>query len=366
MAAPDVADLAAPRPAIIEPPTPPLWRWELVAHDGTPLADLGPEATGRRLTLARNAGGDARFALPLDMAEPLRSLLVVGQVDLLVSRAGRRIWRGPVMGADVDLGETSGRVTLSAVSIWETFAHRVLPAGYEVLATEATEAAAQMVLDAQDGADPGRDLRVVPRETPASVARTRTWDTPSTYAAAVEELAALEDGFDWSITPQQADEGDGWWWDAWYPRQGNDLDLVLEWGRNVTGVSSRQDGTLVRNRVTAMTSNQVGVTAYDGTSAGLYREREQTLNAGDVDDAGVLADMAAGALTPVPRHVPRLVLAPGLVTLDDLSIGDTCEVRVRHGWLGINGRLRVEQIEVEVTDEGMERLTVIPQENPGA
>lgn len=341
-----------------------LWTYEAITHTGTPLVELPMRA--RAVTLARNAGGSAKGTLGLlEAGDPtLADHLRLGEVDLLVSRNGRRIWRGGLEDARGELGNLTGDVELAGVSLWALLDQRFIPAGRELLATEATEMAWQLIADAQ--ALPNGDLGIVAGDLPASVARTRRWDTPTSVAAAVQELADLDDGFDWSLTPQQAGEGDGLRWDAWWPRQGTDAGVVLEWGRNVTGVGFQGSAGAIRNRVTARTTQQVAVTAEALTSQGLHRLREGELSAGDLDDAGVLADLAAGGLRPQVRLLPRLTCTPDAVTLDDLGIGDTVQVEVRHGWLQISGPMRVEQIDVTVTDEGSEQLAVTVQEEPPA
>lgn len=334
-----------------------VWTFEAVTHTGVPLAELPMRA--RKVTLARNAGGSAQGSLGLLEAGALAEHLLLGQVDLLVTRNGRRIWRGSLEAAQGTLGTETETVEFAGVSIWSILEQRFVPAGREILATEATQMAWTLIDDAQALGG----LGIVAGDLPDSVARSRTWDTPTTVAAAVQELAELEDGFDWSLTPQQADEGNGLRWDAWWPRQGDTRDLVLEWGRNVSSVQWQATAATVRNDVTARTSNQIGVTATDGTSAGLYRLRQAEMNAGDVDDASVLAAMANGALRPTPIPVPRLTCIPGLVTLDDVGVGDVVQVWVRHGWLDITGPRRVEQIDVTITDEGWEQLEITVAED---
>lgn len=337
-----------------------VWRYELVTHAGVPLCEL--PATGRTLTLARNAGGDAKCTLPLLVAgDPaIAPHIRHGEVDLLVSRDGRRLWRGPLMASDGTLGTETGDMTLAGVPIWETLEHRIIPPGREILATEATQIAWTLIDDAQAG--PGRALGIAAGDLPNSVARSRTWDTPTPTTQAIQELADLDDGFDWSLTPQQQGVGDGWRFDTWWPRQGDHKDLVLEWGRNIGQVQWTVDAIKIANHVTARGSNQIPVTAQDATSQGLHRVRESEVSAGDVDDATMLGDIAAGAIQPAPVFIPRLTCLPGAVTLDDVGIGDTVHVRVLHGWLQIDARYRIEQIDITISDEGEEQLTIIVQE----
>lgn len=355
-------NLAQPDPPPAPPPvrTRALWVFEAIAHDGTPIAELAMRA--RTVTLARNAGGSARGSLGLleAGAPELANALRLGQVDLRVSRDDRRVWQGSLEAAQGQLESLTGRVEFAGVSMWEILASRYVALGLEIAATEATQVAWQLISDAQ--AVTHGDLGIVAGDLPDSVARTRRWDTPTSVAAAVQELAELADGFDWSLTPQQAGEGDGLRWDAWWPRQGTDAGLVLEWGRNVAGVSFQASAAAVRNRATARTSNQIGVSAEDLTSQGLLRLREAEVSAGDIDDASVLADRAAGELRPTVQILPRLTCMPGAVDLDSLGIGDTVEVQVRHGWLQLSGPQRVEQIEISISDEGQEQLTITVQE----
>lgn len=334
------------------------WTYELVSHSGTPLAEL--PARGRKLTLARNAGGSASCTISLlEAADPaIAPHLRLGEVDLLVSRDGVRIWRGSAEAAQGTLGTETGDMEIAGASLWSILERRYVPLGLEITVTEATTIAWQLIRDAQ--LVPYGALGIVQGDTPPSHARTRRWDSPTTVAAAVQELAELEGGFDWSLSPQ----GDGLRWDAWFPRQGDvKPHMVLEWGRNVQSVQWSIDASKITNEATSRTANQIGVLADDLTSQGNYRLRAAEDSAGDVSDAGVLAARAGGLLRPVPVAVPRLTCVPGAVTLDDIGIGDVVPVDVRHGWLRIEGLRRVEQIDVEISDEGQEQLTITVQED---
>jgi hypothetical protein len=341
---------------VVTPPDPPgLWLWELVDHYGVPLAELN--ARTRRLQLGRNVPGTASFAFDLDELEgELAELLRLGQVDVRVSYNGTPILGGPLADADVNLDALSGTVSFGMVGIAAMLEARMIPAGRSLEATEQTQIAWQLVSDAQELGW----LGIAAGSLPDSEARSKTWDAPTPTLTALQELAGLDRGFDWSIVPVAAG---GYRFDTFYPGQGTNRGVVLEQGRNIAGLRVRLSAapTDHANEVTAIGASGITITVTDPTSQLVHRLRQRVVTLPDADDAVVLGDAARAALADSGlMPLPVITLAPGSeeATLASIGIGDTVEVRVTRGWLELDGPARVEAIDVTLTDEGQEALTV--------
>jgi len=323
------------------------WLWELVAFDDERLAEL--VARGRRLRLDVEATPSASFGL--DTFEALGYPdLVLGQVDLLVSRNGRPIFRGPIGGASGgDITLMGGALTFASTGIAELLADRYIPAGTELAALEAAQMAWQLIEDTQALGT----LGILEGSLPDSVARTKTWDTPSPVLAAIRELAGLADGFEFGVEP---DTTGAYRFDVWHPRRGADRGVVLEADRNVGSVSPTWDAGpgKIANDVTVAGVDQVAVTASDPVSAAAYRLRQRYLSLPDADEATTLGDRAEAELARDAQMRPSgtVRLLPGApdANLDAIALGDVVTMDYAAGWARFEGPYRVRSIEVALPD----------------
>ena len=323
------------------------WVWELLAFDGDRLAEV--VARARRLRMALNAAGAAEFSLDTLEAADYPDL-VLGQRDLMVSRNGRPLFRGPLGGArGADLTLMGGSVSFAATGIGELLADRYIPAGTELAALEAAQMAWQLIVATQ-ALGP---LGIIAGDLPDSVARTKAWDTPAPVLGAIRELAELQDGFDFAIEP---DASGAYRFDVWHPRRGADRGVVLEPDRNVASVSPSWDAGpgRIANDVTAAGVDQVSVTETDAASVALYRLRQRLLSLPDADDATVLGDRARGELARDaylrPSGTVRLLPGAPDANLDAIGLGDTVTMDYAAGWARFEGPYRVTAIEVDLPD----------------
>lgn len=329
------------------------WLAELVSVDGVRLAAV--HARGRTFTVNRNAGGTGSFTLTPDEAEDIFGL-EPGAVDVLITQADTVAYRGPLDSAAGDISATAGSLTFTAGAPEGLLAQRIIPQGRQILATEQTRMAWQIVSDAQAGA--GADLGITAGVLPDSIARSKTWDAPTDVMAALTELVQADGGFDYELTPTLT----GWVFNTRVPR-GRETDLVWELGRNIMGVGHSVDATQIRNRVRAVGQNQVAVDAEDTASIARYRLREQVITLSDANNAVWLGDQARGQLVTEPLVLPRLKLLAGApdARWADVRCGDVVTVRYTRGWVKLDGRFRVEQITVTIPDsiDGVEQLDVV-------
>jgi hypothetical protein len=322
------------------------WLFEIVSQSGERLAAV--PGRSRKLSLVRSGPGGASYGLTVDEAAEVFGM-TLGAVDLLVSRGGVDIWRGPLEGANGQIAAANSSLEFAAVGVAEILEKRHIPPGRSILATEQTQMAWQLIADTQ--AVPGGDLGIVAGLLPDSVARSKTWDTRTPVRQAIDELAQADGGFDYQIVPS----GMGYRFDAFHPFQGSTAGAaVLEWGRNIASVSFVQDASQVRNYVWAIGQNQISIDADDTASQGVYRLREEVVTTGDSNDVIYLGDVARGAVVPAPPTVPRLTLIPGApdASLDQLGLGDVVVVSIRRGWVQIDGLYRIDQIDVSIPDQG--------------
>lgn len=333
------------------------WRYELLAIGGQPLALLRPRARGLTLDLA-GAGG-AKYAMSITEAEVLAGVMQPGVVDLLVSEDGEPRFRGPLTGVQGSgLTPKAGSLSFAATGIDELLDDRYVSAGSEILAMEQTSMAWQLIADTQGL--PNGDLGILRGATPASVARSKVWDSATPVRSAIRELAGLDGGFDWSIEPN----ADGrYTFDAYYPRRGSATAVVLD-SRNIAECSPTWDASAgaLCNYAAVTGRDGVTVVATDPPSEILYRLRQRVIVLPDADDATILGDRADAEIhDSVVRASGSLVLLPGAesANLTELGLGDVVEVDYRAGWATFSGLYRILRIEVAIPDGGgRETLTV--------
>lgn len=270
--------------------------------------------------------------------------------DVLVSRDDVPVFRGQILAAP---SLDARHVTFTALGVADVLADRYVPAGREILATEATQLAWTLIDDAQQV--PGGDLGIQQGLLPDTTARSKKWEQLTPVKSAIDEHAQMAGGFDWAIEP---DEAGVYTFNTWAGSRGSDRGVVLEWGRNIQGFSAAVDAgaSRIANVTAAVGANQVAVTADDPVSVAAHRMRERVTVSTDQDDATILGDTATGLLER-PRWVPRLTLMRDpdrrLDThLGAINLGDTVWVSIRHGWIELEGSYRIEEIAVSFVGSG--------------
>lgn len=329
------------------------WLTEVIRADGTPLAQA--PAHGLRFTHATGQAGGCSFTAPSIEAAGVPGLDTPGGVDILITRDAAPMWRGPLEGIDDEVTATTGGASFTCTGVAALLDLRVIPAGTEILATEQAQIAWQLIQIAQAGA--GGDLGIVAGALPDSVARSRTFDTPSRVLTELQSLAGLEDGIRWRLDPTHT----GHVFECWWPGATPPAPVVVwEWGRNIQSARVTLDATQARTVVTAVGRNQVGVQVEDPALITSWRRREDTLTTQDADDATYLGDLARGALRG-PARTLRLTLTPGAPDATALAArpGDRAAVSILTDRIRTDGIWTVDQVDVEVPDDGgPERVAV--------
>ncbi len=182
---------------------------------------------------------------------------------------------------------------------------------------------------------------------------------------ALEQLAAVQNGFDWRFRAHREAGSIVRRIHLDYPAIGRSTTHVFEVGVNAALLNYSEDGTQLVNSVLALGAGE-GVdklTAYAGASLPaerLYMER--TLSHVDVNQQTTLDGIAQRAIerARVPTRRISLVLAPDSEpALGTFDVGDRVRVRARKGWLNVADTFRVVEIAYAVDAGGEQtRLTL--------
>lgn len=215
---------------------------------GAKLNDVGVLSGRLHLPSPTSAAARARASALVDAVDECRRQLVV-------ERDGVIVWCGIVWGAPYD--DDSQTIDVSAAETWSYFRHRYINTrgGYDFWDQFDIVRSLIDLLTSQTGGDIG----VTVETHDSGVTRYRVyepWELKQ-LGEAIEQLSAVNDGFDFAIDP---------YWDPatgelvkvlrlHYPRRGrryNETGLVFELGRNVTSFKWPSDGTRAANQILAV------------------------------------------------------------------------------------------------------------------
>lgn len=194
--------------------------------------------------------------------------------------------------------------------------------------------------------------------------RYHSWERKK-IGEAVEQLAAVVNGFDFDISSAIAGNEITNTLRWYYPRQGTQVPVAFDLGSTVSRLTLSVDGTVHANFVDVLGVGEAAATrvatSYDITGVnvpGGWPILEETFTFKDISDPLTLTAIANAKVLQHRR--PRLRVAnlqPAAVT-GGYGVGDLARVRVDDGWGQIDEVLRIVEVRVEVDENGKETPSV--------
>ena len=329
---------------------------------GDLLGNLREEIPFSNVSYAPELNGPGSFegTLPLTHPKATRANLEPAATSIWVERQGTLVWGGILW-----LARASGQsVTFSGSGWWSYFRSRLVRVRKEYANADQADIVRDLIsyAQAQDGGSVGMDVNA-----PATgVLRTQTYEAYERkfVGAAIEELAALDDGFEFAVDVFFDPAGrPAKRFNLSYPQRGRDLSAVWELAANMEDLPEWTiDGTRVANLIDVTGAgegdDQLLQTAQI-TNRGSYPLLEDVLSFRDVDDASFLYDRAnAEVLTR--QKAPETISAPVRPTPETevgaWGLGDVVTAKASLGYLQILGRYKIVGARISVTDEGAERV----------
>lgn len=318
------------------------------------------KARSRKISYRRREGAKAAFEV--NGRHPEALTLVELETDVHAWRDGVKMFRGRV-GPTADEIETSHTTTITVGDYREVLARRLLREGDAVLAGPVNGDVGDVALDLVDlvQARPGGNLGIVAGVgIPAGRPMAETTFSPGQSIPEAIDLFANTDpattGFEWQISPDLA-------LDVYPGRRSRDLEVVLDYGGIVDKVSRSVDPGGFANDLRV--SGGEGIPAVDRTvpaiaddPRGRWEAQVAHPDALTVDGLDGLADAdLVDRQTFRPAYSARLKRnrweGP-----DALWLGDTVTLSLRSGRLLVLEDLEVEALDVEITDDGDEVVTL--------
>lgn len=329
--------------------------WQFVAANGAQQIDL-TAATGRKLTARLWSPSEASFTI--DGRNEQATVLMELATDLLVRRNGVDLYRGRVGATSDSIGADTHSVDVPTGDYRALLLRRLLYDDDELDWTGDQSDIVWGLVEATQ-ARAGGDLGIT-RGVGAvtGVSRTVDYEPGASIGEAVQQLAQLDDGFEWDISPALE-------LDVYYPQRGQvgGETVVLDYGGLVSGVQRNVDPGNYANalRVTgdAALTPEVREAADLATrpegrwdaQVGLTTIQQQPLLA-------ARADWLLGVRQVVTPSYTLQLRPGGWEGPAHVWLGDTCRLSISSGRLAVDTLLRVVEVSVDLPGDGDEVVSL--------
>lgn len=317
----------------------------------------------RSVKWGKELNGPGTFEGSIDADHPKASRDVVhpGARFLYVLRDGVPVWGGILWIAR----NTGGTLEVQAQGIWSYYRRRLIKATTTFTNTDQFTIA-QTLLDAAADA-PGGDIGVAVPNTTCGVLRDRTYYSVERkqLGEAVEQLSAVENGFDFEVATSLSGATFTNNVVFYYPRQGRRLDAVWDVSVHVSLDSWEVDASATANSISGLGSGDgedaLVLDVADPAKLSEYPLLEDTASFKDVVERSTLDAHSRAELTrrSAPTALPELTLLPtSETTVGSFVVGDEVRLRGTRGWPELDGWYRIVGYNVEVSDDGDEKVKV--------
>jgi hypothetical protein len=294
-----------------------------------------------------------------------------GRTKLYVERDGVILWGGLLWTLEMDV-ESNG-LTLGGEGFLSYFRRRLIRATKTYAQQDQAYIAADLIDYAQALSYGNLSIRT-DEVTATGVRRDRTYwyYERKNLGEALEQLAAVQDGFDFRFPSRYASGGYiETTFQVGYPATGRRTDHVFELGANVELLGLSVDATEMALQVDATGEGEgddmLLTSVTDTTLLGAYPLLERVDSFGDVRVRATLEDHARRLLKrgSAPIRIPDLAVHSDTVpTPGAYVVGDVVRVRGSYGLLSLDARYRIIEVRVGVNANGSEnvRLALAPWE----
>lgn len=314
-----------------------------------------------------NAPGAFQATIGLQHPKATRANLDPGRTVIYVERDGVLLWGGILWAASVSADD--GTITINGQGFWSYFRRRVLRTTKTYTGIDQLAIAQDLIRWAQS--QPGGDINVAVGTETSSVVRDRTyndWERKN-IGEAVEQLAAVENGFDFAVDVGYEPSGAiTRTFRLSYPRRGSNTSIVFELGTNLGSFTQQVDATVQANQIDVIGagdgSAMLIATVADDTLTPPYPLLEDVLSYKDVSELDTLVghgNAALAARTSPVETIPTIAQFGPDTGLGSYITGDEVAVRGSAGFIDVEQRARIIGISVKVDEQSSEEVGVALQ-----
>lgn len=308
-----------------------------------------------------NGTGEFKGSIHTDHPKAARDVILPGARFLYVLRNGYPVWAGIIWAAK----NQQGKLEVTAQEIASYFGKRRIKSTLTFTQQDQLLIARTLVNTMQ--AVPNGNLGIVVGSETSGVLRDRTYDAfeRKPYGEALDQLAAVDNGFDWSIETTLSGSTFTNTLRLYYPRQGSRTSLTWDVGRQAFVDSWIVDASGIANSLDALGSGDGNLAliapAADPSQLATYPLYEDTVSFKDVTVPATLAAHANAQLQRRSKAKAMPAVSVGLTPETELGtfiVGDEVQLRGNRGWTELDSWYRITAYEVTVTDEGDESVKV--------
>lgn len=324
------------------------------------------------ITEELNEAGTASLTLPLNptkagkFATITPAVLGSGKTAIIAERDGVPFWGGILWAKIPSL--SSDTIVLNCAGFHSYVRRRLIRATQTFSSTDQHDIARSLIDYSE--AQSGGSIGILTTDTNTSgVTRDRTYNGFERHwvGQAIDQLAALNDGFDFRYDVVRAAEGDPITIEfrASYPTTGRQTEHVFELGTNITDLEAPEDATLLANQADAIGAgegeNMLIQTHTDTGALAEYPLLEAVVAHTDVSVDATLKSYANRrvnqGIAPIVRPTFR-VLPDTLPKVGSYEVGDQVKIKATRGLLDLDGTYRIVSITINVTEAGQESATL--------
>jgi hypothetical protein len=321
------------------------------------------QAQNKTITLRTEPDQNHEVSFDADGRSPAIAGITELETDIIVMYGSRIIFDGRVVPTQDTLTASAHRTVVTALDYREVLRRRAVYPGDQLSWTNTDQAIIAWNMIQATQARPGGNLGIA-RGAGASTGVTRTQtNTLGDYIGdGITNLAKLNNGFEWQITPYGfADLR----FDVFYPQQGVNNGVVLAWGdARISSITRNVDPSTFADAVYVTGNSANSLTAQHLEAADIATRAEQRwdLVIGTQDNTqSTLNDDATALLNQAQVVVPSytVVFYPGAWSgPSDIWLGDTVTVQIDSGRLEVNDSLRVVEMSFAISSDNVETLTL--------
>jgi hypothetical protein len=321
------------------------YRMELRSRAGSLLAHV-PFSNLQGEFYVANKPDQIRFELPLRHSAITSTTFQPGITECWLYRREGLIYAGPLW--DATISSEKGNISCASESLESYFEMRHVPASDPQTVYDQDQGAMAWgwISSAQAIAD--GNLFITQGSVPTSRTRKRTVEYRSGLYILdeINEMAELEDGFDWKILPNRT-------FNVWNPRRVGTATARLEYPGTIKKYSWQRMGKWVRNKVIVHGAEDTKVEAISTTSRTKYGLREFTESATNLESAQALTARAnyVRDSRQEPRVNPALSMTADINPFEAASgikLGDTVKIVINDGPLSVSEDQRLVGFQVSV------------------
>jgi hypothetical protein len=310
--------------------------------------------------------GSFSATIPYNHPKATRANIDPGRTVLYVVREGVIVWSGIIWTARRANGASV--VTVGAEGFLSYFRQRSIRKTLAYAHTDQLTIGRGIIEALQSPSlYPGGNIGIQVDTVTCGVQRDRTywWYEYKNAGDALEELSAVQGGFDFEFASAYESGSIVNRLHFFWPKKGVRSGVVFELGTNVNALGWSIDGKALANHVDAIGSG-TGATmltspATNTSQLGVYPLLEAQVSAKDVSVPSTLAGMAQAALAAQASAdaISSIVVRSTADTQPGaFATGDQVLVRSHDGFVAIDGWYRVMAYAVTISDQGTESIDI--------